>query len=87
MTKLLLLAGAAALIVASPAYACRGTTEYPAVKAQFAKADIPDAERRAIASDIDRGWAIHEEGHRQLDPEKMRESVRILDEIKAKLKM
>lgn len=67
------------------ALACRGTVEYPQVAVQLAQLDIPAAEKTALTTSLQAGEAIHRRGH-EIDSQELRqESLRILDEIKAKL--
>jgi hypothetical protein len=85
--RYLLLACACAMMVASPAWACRGTAEYPEVRAQLAKADLPTAEKATYEKKLDDGWALHERGHHENDMELRKKSLEILDEIKLKVGM
>jgi len=87
-TGALLAAGAlavAATLTAGPAFACRGTAEYPQVAAQLEQANLPAAEKSALAERLQAGEALHLRGH-ELDNRDVRnDSLAILDEIKAKL--
>ena len=74
-----------ALVLSSPAWACRGTAEYPAVRAQIAKADLPAAEMAVHQNRLDQGWQIHERGHKEFDMGLRKKSLEILDDIKSKL--
>ncbi len=79
----LLLAGACVIFVSGSALACRGTTEYPEV---FQKLETISPEQKTeLTEQLSQGQAIHEEGHRLSDTEKMLESLRILDAIKQKI--
>lgn len=85
--KSLMLALACVALISSPALACRGVVEYPAARAQLAQADMTPAEKAALTKKLDAGWALHQQGHREIDPKKMKESIEILDAIKAKIGM
>ena len=82
--RALLLAGAAVL-VAMPALACRGTAEYPELAAQLAQLDLSAADKAAYAGALEEGAALHQRGH-DVDSQALRlESLKILDDIKLKL--
>jgi len=83
--KTLLFAGVAAMLAAAPAMACRGTAEYPQAVAQLARADLPTAEKEGYARKLEEGAALHRRGHDLDDAALRRESLAILDAIKAKL--
>ena len=57
--RFLLLVGACVILVSSPAWACRGTAEYPALKAQLAKADLPAAEKAIYEKKLEESATIH----------------------------
>ena len=74
-----------AMLAAGPALACRGTAEYPQVSAELAQANMPAAEKSALAERLKAGDALHQLGH-ELDNRDIRnDSLAILDAIKAKL--
>ena len=83
--RFLLILSACAILISSPAVACRGTAEYPQVKAQLAKAGIPAAEKATYEKKLQEGWAHHEKGHKQDDRELRKKSLEILDQIKVKM--
>ena len=85
--KALVLGLACAALIASPALACRGTAEYPAARAQIAKADLTPAEKDTMSRRLDEGWALHHRGHGELDAKLRRQSLEILDAIKARIGM
>jgi len=83
--RMVFLACAGAVLVSAPAWACRGTAEFPEVEMQLAMADISDAERDAHAERLQEGIALHDQGH-ELDSMELRQkSLEILDGIKAEL--
>jgi hypothetical protein len=83
--KTLLLAGACAMLLTAPAMACRGTAEYPEVAAQLAKAELPAEQKEALSKRLEEGEALHRKGHDTDDAEERKESLKILDEIKAEI--
>jgi len=74
-----------ATLSAGPALACRGTAEYPQVSAELAQANMPAAEKSALAERLKAGDALHQRGHELDSAELRKESLAILDAIKAKL--
>jgi hypothetical protein len=83
--KTLLLTCIAVALFSTTASACRGTAEYPQVAVQLAQLDLPAAEKSALVKSLEAGEAIHRRGH-ELDRADLRqESLKILDEIKAKI--
>jgi hypothetical protein len=83
--RTLLLAGACLVLLATPALACRGTAEYPEAFGSLAKSDLPEAQKVDHKKKLEQGEALHRRGH-QLDDQALRkESLKILDDIKAKI--
>jgi hypothetical protein len=83
--KTLLLTCLCAALVSSAAFACRGTAEYPRVAVQLAQLHLPASEKEVLTKSLEAGEALHRRGH-DLDSQDLRqESLRILDEIKAKI--
>jgi len=81
--KALLLACSCIVLISAPALACRGTAEYPQVAVQLTQAQLPAADKAALAKRLESGEAIHRRGH-EIDSRDLRtESLKILDEIKA----
>lgn len=83
--KTLLLAGACVVLLATPAFACRGTAEYPETAAQLAKSNLPQAQKEEYKKKLEQGEALHRRGHELNDAALRRESLKILDDIKAKI--
>jgi hypothetical protein len=83
--RLVLLACAFAVLISAPALACRAVWEYPETMSRLTKADLPDADKQAYKKALDDGWVIHQRGKKQSNRDLMRQSVKILDEIKAKI--
>ena len=83
--RFLSLVCACVILASSPAWACRGTAEYPALKAQLAKADLPAAEKAIYEKKLEEGRALHEKGHEQDDMGLRKKSLDILDQIKSKI--
>ena len=83
--KTLLLTCISIALFSTTALACRGTAEYPQVAVEIAQLDLAAGDKRALAKALEAGEAIHRRGH-ELDSADLRqESLRILDEIKAKI--
>lgn len=70
---------------ASSALACRGTAEYPDVASRLAAASLPADRKADLTRQLERGRALHDRAHQQNDTGAMRESLTILDRIKAAL--
>jgi len=85
--KTLLLAGACVVLGAMPALACRGTAEYPETAAQLAKSDLSAAQMEEYQNKLGEGEALHRRGHELDDSALRQESLKILDDIKAKIAM
>ena len=83
--KILLFTCFSIALFSTTASACRGTAEYPQVAVQLAELDLAAAEKSALVKSLQAGEAIHRRGH-ELDRADLRqESLKILDEIKAKI--
>ena len=83
MKALLLLTSACIAMIASPALACRGTTEFPEAIKQLEQSTMSSERLDDLRSQLIDGQALHEEGHRLGDMGKMGEALRILDGITA----
>jgi len=83
--RTLLLTCACLAFVSAPALACRGTAEYPEVALQLAQASIAAAAKDALTNRLDAGDVLHRRGHEIDSIELMKESLKILDEIKAQI--
>ena len=81
--RTLILAGVLIALVATPAFACRGTMEYPEAAADIAQSTLTPERKKELLDQLSVGNALHKEGHRESDMMKMGNSIRILDEIKA----
>ena len=81
----MLLAGACVIFVSGSALACRGTTEFPQVHEQLQSSTLSSERIGALLEQLTQGTAMHEEAHQQGDMSKMGQSIRILDDVKAKL--
>jgi hypothetical protein len=85
MIKSLLLGTAFVTFAVAPAFACRGTAEYPEVAQLVADADIPAVEKAAYMKRLQEGEDLHQRGH-DLDDAALRlEALKILDEIKGEI--
>jgi hypothetical protein len=83
--KTFLLTCACAVLMSAPVLACRGTAEYPEVAVRLSSADLPVGEKETLSKRWKEGEALHQRGHERDDAALRQESLKILDEIKAKL--
>lgn len=83
--RLLLIAIPCMLVVSGPALACRGTAEYPQAFQRLEKSTLSPEKRSELKQRLDKGQAIHDQGHRDDNKEKRRESLRILDAVTTEL--
>ena len=81
--KALLLASVCVLLLSSPSLACRALWEYPETIAQLERSEIPAKQKQSYRQKLDEGWVIHEKGRAEQKRSLMRESTKMLDEIKA----
>ncbi len=79
--RTLLLAGAFIVVIAGPALACRGTTEFPQAFEQLEQSNISPERKMELGEQLSQGQSMHEDGHSQGDMGKMGGSLQILDEI------
>ncbi len=81
--RTLILAGILFALVATPAFACRGTAEYPEAAGDIAQSTLTPERKKELLDQLSVGNALHKESHREGDMMKMGDSIRILDGIKA----
>ncbi len=79
--RTLLLAGAFIVVIAGPALACRGTTEFPQAFDQLEQSNVSPERKTELGEQLSQGQSMHEEGHSQGDMGKMGGSLQLLDEI------
>ena len=79
--RTLLIASAFIVVIAGPALACRGTTEYPDTAKKIEQSTLSPERREELLRQLNRGDAMHKEAHRIGDMGLMGESIRILDGI------
>ena len=84
--RTLILAGVLIALVSTPAFACRGTAEYPEVAADIAQSTLTPERKKEILDQLNVGNALHKQAHRENDMMKMGDSIRILDGIKAQVR-
>ncbi len=83
--KTLLLTCACVALFSASALACRGTAEYPQIAVQLAQSDLSAADKEALAKRLQEGEALHRRGHELDNIDLMKESLKVLDDIKAKI--
>lgn len=83
--RTLFLAGVLISLVTTPALACRGTSEFPAVADGITQSTLTPERKKEILDQLNVGNALHKESHREGDMMKMGESIRILDGIKRQI--
>jgi hypothetical protein len=79
--KTLLLASAFIVVIAGPALACRGTTEFPQAFEQLEQSNVSEARKKELREQLGQSQSMHEDGHSQGDMGKMGGSLQTLDEI------
>lgn len=79
--RILLLAGALTVIIAGPALACRGTTEFPQAFQQLEQSNLSPERKAELREQLNQGQSMHDEGHSQNDMNKMSGSLQILDQV------
>ncbi len=82
--RIFLIASACITLIAGPAFACRGTGEYPKIVEQLEESQS-SPQRADLMKMASRGLSMHKVGHRQGDMDKLLVSLRILDELKAEI--
>ena len=83
--RTLIIAIAGVVLVSGTALACRGTTEFPEASAQLEKLTVSSALMQELQAELDRGQAMHENGHKVGDGNMMAQSLQILDDTKRKI--
>ena len=81
--RTLILVGALIALVSTPAFACRGTAEYPEAADGIAQSTLTPERKKELLDQLNVGDALHKEAHRKGDMMKMGDSIRILDGINA----
>ncbi len=79
--RTLLLASALIVVIAGPALACRGTTEFPQAFEQLEQSNVSQARKKELRQQLSQGQSMHDDGHSQGDMGKMGGSLQILDEF------
>ena len=83
--RTLLIASAFIVVIAGPALACRGTTEYPDTAKKIEQSTLSPERREELLGQLTRGDVMHKEAHRTGDMGLMGESIHILDGINAQI--
>ena len=83
--RFLLVFAALAVVISSPAYACRALWEYPQTLGQLAQTDLPATQKNEYKKVLEDGFALHERGRIAKNRDMMREAVGILDKIKIEI--
>lgn len=84
MRKLFLMTAILSMLSA-PAWACRGTEQYPETADMIQQSQLPEADKATLSIELGRGREMHDAAHEANDTEKMNESLEILDSIREKL--
>ncbi len=79
--RTLRLSGALIVVIAGPALACRGTTEFPQAFDQLEQSNVSPERKTELGEQLSQGQSMHEDGHSQGDMGKMGGSLQLLDEI------
>ncbi len=83
--RTLLLSSAFVVVIAGPALACRGTTEFPQAFELLEQSDVPAERKTELGEQLSQGQSMHDNGHSQGDMSQMGGSLQILDEILKKI--
>ncbi len=83
--RTLLLASAFIVVMAGPAFACRGTAEYPEIAKQLEQSKSSPERINALTEMLSQGQSMHQLGHRQGDMGKLLTSLRMLDDLKTEI--
>ena len=83
--RILILASVLIALVATPAFACRGTSEYPEAAEDIMQSKLTLEQKKELLDQLNVGNALHKQAHRENNMMKMAESIRILDGIKAQI--
>ncbi len=83
--RFLLVVSALAVMISSPAFACRALWEYPQTIDQLAQTGLPASQKEVFKKVLEDGFALHERGREAKNRDMMREAVGILDKIKVKI--
>ena len=83
--RILILASVLITLVATPAFACRGTSEYPEAADDIMQSTLTPDRKIELLGQLNVGNALHKQAHLENDMMKMAESIRILDGIKAQI--
>ena len=83
--RFLLVVSALAVMISSPAFACRALWEYPQTIDQLAQTDLPASQKAEYKKILEDGFALHQQGRTQKNRDLMKEAVGILDGMKVKI--
>ncbi len=84
--RTLILAGALIALVTTPAFACRGTAEYPEAADDIMQSTLTPERKKELLDQLNVGNVLHKEAHREGDMMKMGDSIRILDGINVQIR-
>ncbi len=84
--RTLILAGALIALVTTPAFACRGTAEYPEAADDITQSTLTPERKKELLDQLNVGNALHKQAHRENDMMKMGDSIRILDGINVQIR-
>ena len=84
--RTLFLAGILISLETTPALACRGTSEFPAVADGITQSPLTPERKKELLDQLSVGDALHKEAHREGDMMKMGTSIEILGGIKAQIR-
>ena len=84
--RTLILAGALIALVTTPAFACRGTAEYPEAADDILQSTLTPERKKDLLEQLNVGNALHKKAHRDNDMMNMGYSIRVLDGIKAQIR-
>ena len=83
--RILILASVLIALVATPAFACRGTSEYPEAAEDIMQSKLTLEQKKELLDQLNVGNALHKQAHRENNMMTMAESIRVLDGIQAQI--
>lgn len=76
---------AVAALTVQPAWACRGTAEFPEAEAKLQSSGLAQAEKTSPMERLQQAAKLHEQAHTENDAGKMKQSLKELDAIIAEM--
>jgi hypothetical protein len=84
--KFILMTAVAVVVLAEPALACSGTTEYPETAEALQQSTLTPERKAEIEKALQEGWAMHSQSHETGDGAMMGQSIEILRGLQSQIK-